>query len=67
MRGDQRKYDRAQVAMEVYPLCPHINPMTTSARMDTSGCRLPLSLRGSLSSANIFIKWQDFLLVIYVF
>ena len=38
--------------MEVHPLCPHINPVTKSARIDANGCRFPLFLRGSGTSAN---------------
>ncbi len=59
--------DHAQVAMDVQPLCPHIKPITTSARMDTNGCRLPLLLRGSGTSANISSPWQeDFLVMVHL-
>ena len=51
---------RAQVAMDVYPLCPHINPTTRRPRIDFNGCRFPFLLRGSKTSANISIKWQNF-------
>ena len=42
----------------------HHDLFTISARIDFNGCRFPLSLRGSLSFANISNKWQDFTFVI---
>ncbi len=32
---------RAQVAMDVYPLCPVIKPIMLSPRIDFNGCRFP--------------------------